>query len=302
MRRTKKTKRFNAAHEVYERIVFALKSGVAPWKKPWVDGAAPMNVVTKRSYNGFNCFSLNLVCIERGYSTGRFLTFEQCKRLGGRVKKGEKAEWVVWRDLMHPAKKDDDGAVLRDGAGVVVRDMDQIMFVDRHYAVFNIEQCDGLPSDYFAVSQAEVQPIESAEKIVREYRNGPSLLHGGDEAYYSPTKDIVCLPPMSQFKNAESYYGTLFHELVHSTGQKTRLDRDMNGVFGTPSYAFEELIAEIGSSVLCNDCGVCPDLGNAAAYCDSWLKCFVDGTIKKKQMLSAFSKAWAAVKYMRESV
>ncbi len=193
MRRTRKTKRFNAAHEVYERIVSALRSGVAPWKKPWVDGMAPMNVVTKRSYNGFNCFSLNLVCIE----------------------------------------------------------------------------------------------------------HGPSLLHGGDEAYYSPTKDIVCLPPMSQFKNAESYYGTLFHELVHSTGQKTRLDRDMNGVFGTPSYAFEELIAEIGSSVLCNDCGVCPDLGNSAAYCDSWLKCFADGTIKKKQMLSAFSKAWSAVKFIQ---
>ena len=133
-----KEKSNERAHEVYERIVSALQSGVVIWKKPWVNGTIPMNVVTKRANNGFNTFALNMVCIERGYATGRFVTFEQCNRLGGKVRKGEKAERVFWRDLVHPAKRDESGVVLKDKAGRVVRDTEKVIYVDRHYSVFNI--------------------------------------------------------------------------------------------------------------------------------------------------------------------
>ena len=299
MRREKKTKRFNAAHEVYERIVSALQSGVAIWMKPWVDGETPMNVVTKRAYNGFNTFALNMVCIERGYATGRFLTFEQCNRLGGKVRKGEKAERVFWRDYVHPAKRDDAGVVVKDEKGMVVKDTSIVIFVDRHYSVFNIDQCEGLPREFFVTKKFDTKPIASAERIVHGYKGGPSISHGGDVAYYSPASDTVCLPEMKNFKNGEGYYGTLFHELVHSTGASCRLKRDLTGAFGTSSYAFEELVAEIGASILCNECGLLPHVENAAAYCESWLQSFIDGTIKKQQMLSAFSKAWAAVKFMQ---
>ena len=295
----KNTKRFNAAHEVYERIVSALQSGVVIWKKPWVDGTIPMNVVTKRAYKGFNTFVLNMLCIERGYATGRFLTFEQCNRLGGKVRKGEKSARVFWRDFVHPAKRDESGVVLKDEAGRVVRDTEKVIFVDRHYSVFNIAQCEGLPSEFFVTTRFDTKPIASAERIVHEYKDGPIISHGGGVAYYSPIRDTVCLPDIENFKSSEGYYGTLFHELVHSTGASSRLERDMTGTFGTSPYAFEELVAEIGSSILCNECGLLPYVEDAATYCDSWLKCFVDGTIKKKQMLSAFSKAWSAVKFIR---
>lgn len=295
----KNTKRFNAAHEVYERIVSALQSGVVIWKKPWVDGTMPMNVVTKRAYRGFNTFVLNMVCIERGYATGRFVTFEQCNRLGGKVRKGEKSARVFWRDFVHPAKRDESGVVLKDEEGSVVRDTEKVIFVDRHYSVFNIAQCEGLPSEFFVTTRFDTKPIASAERIVHEYKDGPIISHGGGVAYYSPIRDTVCLPDIENFKSSEGYYGTLFHELVHSTGASSRLERDMTGTFGTAPYAFEELVAEIGSSILCNECGLLPYVEDAAAYCDSWLKCFVDGTLKKKQMLSAFSKAWAAVRFIR---
>jgi len=142
----------------------------------------------------------------------------------------------------------------------------------RYYRVFNIAQTDGV--DYTAPEPREVEPIDAAESIIERYLgdDGPALTRGGDEAGYSPGIDTVIVPVAEQFDSDDAYYSTIFHELTHSTGHAKRLDREIANTFGTPGYAREELVAELGSAYLSRVAGLDPSgVEQSAAYLNGWI-------------------------------
>ena len=136
-------------------------------------------------------------------------------------------------------------------------------------------------------------------KLKRAFHEGkpnpPKITHDGTQAAYSPKLDAISLPPMDSFESAEGYHATLFHELSHSTGHPTRLDRDtLTGLapFGSPVYSREELVAEFGSAFLCGNAGISPaTLDNQASYIESWRKVLKADTKLVVQAASAGQKA-----------
>lgn len=153
----------------------------------------------------------------------------------------------------------------------------------RHYNVFNAEQCEGIKAPDQAAEEIEAvpfEPIEEADRIVTSYPNGPLVMHTGSAAMYLPGTDTVRIAAPDRFNTRESYYATLFHELAHSTGHKSRLNRGLDEVsapFGSPDYSKEELVAEMGSAFLCAAAGISPPtIEQSAAYIDGWRKKLTD--------------------------
>lgn len=237
---------------VTDRIIASLEEGTAPWRKPWV-GSGPRNVENGRHYSGINVFLLTLA----PYGDPRWGTYQAIKRAGGQVRRHEKSTQIV---LLKRATK------RRDKSAPEVEPDSYFLF--RYYSVFNAEQADGLPPAEDLAFDNE--PIERAEQIALGFI-GPTVTFGGDRAFYSPTIDMVRVPMLDQFTSAEAYYSTLYHELVHSTGHESRLNRLEGTGFGSGPYAKEELVAEMGAAMLCGMAGI-ENLDQSAAYIDHWLQ------------------------------
>jgi antirestriction protein ArdC len=248
---------------ITERILDALNRGIIPWKRPWE--ALEVMSVDGRPYRGINRLLLSWA----GFSDSRFITFRKCAELGGSIRKGEHGFPVVlWNSRkVNVHQKDDKGNEI-----TVAK---QIPFM-RYYYVFNVEQCENILGKLKPLSlpTSDFHPIDAAQRVVEDYTNRPKIMHGGNEAYYSPMTDTVRLPSPKSFHNPEDYYAAAFHELVHSTGHETRLSRDTKNVFGSEDYSKEELIAEIGSAFLCAEAHIdSPELDkNTIAYIQSWIQ------------------------------
>lgn len=235
------------------RIVECLEQGVAPWSIPWV-GGGPVNVRNGRPYRGVNTFMLTMVGATKGYADNRWGTYKAIAESGGNVRKGEKSTRVI---LWKPVGAKETPAGEKSGYLLLTS-----------FAVFNAAQADGVPAP------AEVfkhDPLESAEEIVRGYAGvGPLLQFGGVSATYDVGRDLVACPSLDRFTRSEAYYSTLFHELAHSTGHKSRLDRLTRSGYGSSPYAKEELIAEMTAAMLCGIVGI-DNHDQSAAYVKGWL-------------------------------
>lgn len=255
--------------EIYEkvtdRIIAQLEAGTVPWVKPWTPsgavrptGGLPVNV-SGRAYRGIN--TLILMVAGMPYASNVWLTYQQARKLGGHVRKGEKGTTVVlWKKGRTYTEQNAAG-----------EDVERRGFFATTFTVFNVEQCEGLPVD-IAPALATVAPSELVADYLSE--GGPKLRHGGDRAYYSPSGDVVTMPKPASFGSYEAYLSTLYHELVHSTGHADRLARlERGAVFGDHAYSKEELVAELGAAFLCERSGIeRPELtGNSAAYIAHWL-------------------------------
>lgn len=273
----------NVYEVITNRIIEALEKGVVPWRQPWRSGA-PKNLLSGNAYSGVNAFILAAAsAVGSGCKSEYWLTANQAKEKGGHVRKGERGTPIVfWKRFQN---KDDKEA--RGG------------FMLRYYNVFNLDQTENvkLPKRVLELEPSEKEEIVSAEQIVARYPNRPTIEHGGNKACYTPSLDRVFVPERNSFKTSEHYYNILFHELIHSTGHESRLDRD--GIrsisFGSHEYSVEELIAECGASFLCARAGIQHDLDNSAAYIGSWI-----GNLQKnpKWIIEAGSKAGKAVDYI----
>ena len=252
---------------VTEKIMTALEAGTIPWRKPWADGGVPRNLISKKPYRGINYFLLGA----SKYVSPYWLTYKQAEELGGFVRKGEQSTLIVFWKV--EARKDPEA---QEGE---TSSKDGSRFILRYYRVFNLEQCE-IPADKLAklpkIETRENQPIESCARIVDEMPSRPALTHEGRQASYSSLTDSVTLPPMNLFGSPEEYYATAFHELSHSTGHKSRLNRDTiteSSSFGSTVYSKEELVAEMGAAFLCAEAGISASvIENQAAYVAGWLK------------------------------
>lgn len=262
--------------EVTDRIIAQMENGIIPWQKPSVAAGNCISHATGKPYSLLNQMMLG--------KAGEYVTFKQCQQEGGKVKKGEKANMVVfWKRI---EQKDEETGEVKE-----------VPFL-RYYNVFHIDQCDGLTAKHETHMPATANADEKAEAIITAYvqQSGVRLLHqAGDRAFYSPSADSVTLPLLKQFAQTAEYYSTAFHELTHSTGHASRLNRlDKTAFFGTEAYSKEELVAEIGAAALVNYVGLetSSSFRNSAAYIQNWLKVLKND---KRFIISAAGKAKKAV-------
>lgn len=246
---------------VTDRIIEKLEAGTVPWRQPWNSGNAPRNL-KGNLYRGVNVFLLGMT----EYRSPYWLTFKQAKEAGGSVKKGEQSTLIVfWKRLK-----------VRD------KDTDELKVIPmlRYYRVFNLEQTENvkLPKrvvEHLAQDSHEHVANVSAEQIIAGYANGPRIVEKGSRAYYTPASDMIAVPPKSAFAELSEFYSTLFHEVGHSTGHKSRLDRFKgNQQFGSHAYGREELVAEMTAAFLSAEAGIAVQSteDNTAAYLASWIK------------------------------
>lgn len=265
---TDKKEKRDIQQEVTDRIVAALERGVVPWKKPWrTAGMLPTSVASGKPYRGINVMLLAWAQMLGQYESPYWLTFRQAKAHGGSVRKGEKGTTVVfWK----PIEVADETAPKGKKSVLILR----------YYTVFNLQQTDGVELPPRFVSPLEgrekVEVLPALDAILADYADGPAVVNAKqDRAAYSPTTDTITLPSLEQFDNPGEYAATVLHEVVHSTGHKSRLDRfAVNGEpqhFGSERYAREELVAEIGAAMLAAHSDIQKDDEQTAAYVASWL-------------------------------
>ncbi|MED4852228.1 zincin-like metallopeptidase domain-containing protein [Caldifermentibacillus hisashii] len=260
---------------VTERIIEKLEQGVVPWKRPFIKHPA-VNWRTQKPYKGVNRLLLD---------GGEYATFKQIKEAGGKVKSGEKAQIVIfwkWIEI-----ENEEGEIKK-------------FPLLRYYSVFEINtQCEGLESK--RMDTFEHEPLEKCEEIVKGYENAPEIRHVSGRAYYRPADDIINVPGMKDFEKVEEYYSTLFHEMIHSTGHESRLNRSgvrdlSENPFGSEIYSKEELVAEIGASMLCGIAGIENNtIDNSANYIQSWLEKLKND---KKLIVHASQQAEKACNYI----
>ena len=276
--------------EITDRIVAELEQGVIPWQKPWSGVQGAISHTTGKRYSLLNQILL-------GCRSGEFITFKEAQREGGHIKKGEKASMLVFWKFLENAKRDDNGSVVIGADGKPI--MESVPFL-RYYNVFHIDQCEGIQPRFAEepTPGEHLSPDEAAEGIVQDYvqRSGVKLtIQHSDRAFYRPITDSVTVPELAQFTNVSEYYSTLFHELTHSTGHGSRLNRLTDvAAFGSESYSKEELIAELGAAFLVNHAGLETNgsFRNSAGYIQSWLKALKND---KRLIVSAAGKADKAV-------
>jgi len=286
--------------KVSERIIEGLKTKGLKWFRPWEGGGcSPINNTTGKAYRGYNHFILSITTSQMGYAHNEWITYKQAQAKGGTVRKGQKGTEIVFWNITFVDK---DGNFYRTkdavmSAGLTLADVKKV-FSPRLWSVFNIDQCDDIAPRRTPVKGGKFSPIEEAEKVYNEKYDAekkPTLGHGGESAFYAPSRHHVQMPLQERFVSSDDYYKTLFHELVHSTGHESMLKRlDKVSAFGSEDYSKEELVAEIGSEFLVGITGINPkdNANNSQAYINGWIKKLED---KPKMALSACNQAMKAV-------
>jgi len=276
---------------VTNNILTAMENGVIPWKKPFKTSFSPIpiNFSTGKVYRGINVFLLYLACMQFGYPKNAWLTFRQAKQMGGYVKKGQSSETILfWKSTLFNEKN-----IIQEESELIKK-----VYIARTYNVFNIDQCDGIDENSEILTT--IPTIGSCEEVYAHYPEVKPEVNLGLKAMYIPTLDQIRIPGIQDFHSTSDYYATLFHELVHSTGHTSRLDRE--GISEAKHsnkirYSKEELIAEMGASFLCAFTGIeNHDLtNNSAAYLQSWLQVFKQD---KTMVVKSASQAQKAVDFI----
>ncbi len=270
---------------VTDQIIKSLEAGTPPWLCPWVKTpgqALPANLSSGRRYRSINVLLLNMVQMARGYGLNRWLTFNQARALGGCVRKGETGSQVVFFKLLERDEAANDAATRR------------VIPLLRAFTVFNADQVDGLPEALTAmpVPVDGWSTVEAAEAVLKD--SGAVIRHGGNKAFYRPGDDVIQLPAVGQFPEPASYYATALHELTHWSGAPTRCNRQLLGRQHIEAYAFEELVAEMGSAFLCSHVGLAGEMQHAS-YISHWLAALKSD---KRLIFTAASLAQKAMDFL----
>ena len=282
------------AETVTNEIIEGIQNENLTWEKVWNPKNAPRNYASDRPYLGFNALWLSWVTVSKKFRSPYFLTFNQAKQLGGNVKKDEKGFKVVfWKITKFVKGKASNEEEEND-------DICGRKFTPFIWTVFNIDQIEGIDFSIQDAKERVFSPIETCESIISGYSSCPNIVHEGDDAYYSPSKDFITMPEKETFKGDEQYYSVLFHEMVHSTGHSSRLGRFVERTalvgFGSVEYSKEELIAEMGASFLNAFAGIKDaNFKNSLAYLKGWLKPLKDDP---KMLIYAAQKAHQAANYI----
>lgn len=240
------------------KFITAIEAGLeGNWERPWasVTGAAS-NAVTGKTYQGFNWFLLSLM--ESDGAVGPWATYKQWQSIDAQVRKGEHGVQVL-RPMIVPDKK-----------AIAAGKPDATFVLFKAYRVFAASQVDGYTPKELPEPTGESS--DEAEAWLKAWSGQADVRYGGDRAYYSPKDDYVQLPPREAFTTVAGFFGTATHEAGHWTGHSSRLDRADHQTWGDHTYAYEELIAELCSSIMAHELGIDDEGTNTAKYLESWLK------------------------------
>lgn len=268
---------------ITDRILEVMEQVEAGGLKLW-DGqqSLPMNLATGKPYTGINVLILWGASLRGGFSSNYWLTYKQAAALGGQVRKGEKSELCVFYKPWETVKENEAGETEAKRGAVL-----------KSFRVFNLDQIDGIEPPQ-GPKRGTFSPIEQAEQILKD--SGAVIEIGGSRAFYRPSTDTVHLPERERFTSTENFYAVALHELTHWTGHRSRLARDFSGRFGDEAYAFEELIAELGSAFINAELGIIgATLENHASYLKSWIRVLKSD---KKAILTAAAQAEKARAYI----
>lgn len=282
--------------EVTNQIIAALEAGAHPWVCPWDrqhGSLMPANLTSGRHYRGINVLLLNLRQIAGGYPTHRWLTFQQAHSVGAHVRRGELGTRIVFFKLL---ERDDATGGVPEGRCLAANDEPtrKVIPLLRSFTVFNEAQVEGLPAHLNRPQEPrpDGDAFTAAEALL--ISSGAVVQHGGGRAFYSPSLDLIQMPPIEFFVNFERYYSTALHELTHWTGHPSRCNRTLSTRQHIEGYAFEELVAEMGSAFLSSHCGLQGQLHHAS-YIASWLEALRND---KRLVFSAASLAQKAVDFL----
>ena len=303
IQKTKEPSKVDAALQRFaEMLIKRMEEMQKDWHKGWIGGGSmfglPQNI-SGRTYEGSNAFLLFLHTAENGYKAPVYMTYGQLYKEGAHVLKGEKAVPVFkWGFSI----KDKDGKKVTEEEFDNMTDDEKKECKRRPflkiYPEFNIDQTnmsevnkekyDAVVSQF---RKTDVPTItdgmyvnKAIDRMMEKQEWVCKIQYDKEEkgAYYSPAKDIVVLPTKAQFrihpddpeecfKDGQEYYGTALHEMAHSTGHPSRLDRLKPAAFGSPEYAKEELVAELTSAMVGNTLGFDRRISdNNVAYLQNW--------------------------------
>jgi antirestriction protein ArdC len=251
------------------KIVASLEQGVRPWMKPWSGENAAGRITRPLRHNGTPYAGINILmlwgaAIEHSFTSPSWMTFQQALAMNAHVRKGEKGSLVVYANTLTRTEKDAEGHEVER----------EIPFL-KGYTVFNVEQIEGLPEQYYAKPEprfSAVHRVAHAEAFFAATH--AEIRCGGGRAYYAQEADYIQLPPIESFRDTESFYATLAHECCHWTKHPSRVERDFGRkVWGDEGYAREELVAELGAAFLCADFELTPEVReDHASYIATWLQ------------------------------
>jgi len=280
--------RFNIHQHITDQIVETIERGASEFSLPWNRGGnilRPTNIESGKPYQGVNVVALWATSELRGFNSGVFGTYRQWTEKKARVRKGERASYVVFYKEYDVAQDGETESSTR--------------LVARATPVFAAEQVDGYTAPVIA-SPEPVEPIAACETFVAATK--AILHHGGDRAFYRPSTDEIHLPNHEAFTGSktrgasEAYYGILLHELTHWTSHPSRCARELGKRFGDSAYAMEELVAELGAAFLCADLGIAPEpRPDHAQYLASWLDVLKGDN---RAIFTAASKASEAARFL----
>lgn len=277
---------------VTEKIIADLEAGTRPWHKPWSAGTLAGRITRPLRANGVPYRGLNIILLwasaaAQGFAAPMWMTYRQAQSLGGQVRKGSRGETVVYADTLTRTETDADG-----------QDRDVAIPFMKGYAVFNVDQIDGLPAHLYA-HDVQVPEPEARHAAADAFFQATQadIRHGGDRAFYAVGPDYIQMPPFNAFEDPAAYYATLAHEAAHWTRHPTRLDRSFGRKrWGDAGYAQEELVAELSAAFLCADLGLAPEPRDEhAAYIASWLRALKND---KRFVFQAAAHAQRAVDYL----
>lgn len=303
---------------VTDKVISMFKNAkISDYKRAWKDDQffIPLNYDSKKPYRGVNRLLLEEnIGIIGSFANPYFLTFKQIKKHGGKLKKGSKGYEVIYYSFIYsvPAAPNRKALKTTEVADVIAHlqkynlpeSVVKRVPLLRYYRVFNGKDVEGIQFNLQEVKIGRAVPDnapenQAAQSIVENYPNAPEIKHGGNRAYYSPPADYVQMPNASNFDSANDYYRTLFHELIHSTGHPSRLNRELNTNHKSEAYAKEELTAEMGAVFLSAWAGILwYNNKNHAAYLKSWNNAIKEAENDSKFIMRAAAAAQKATDHI----
>ncbi len=277
---------------ITNQIITALETGVRPWVKPWHSDHATGRITRPLRYNGepysgINILSLWSSATVQGFTSPTWMTFRQSEELKAKVRKGEKGSLVVYANKITRTEENENGD-----------EVERAIPYLKGYTVFNVEQIENLPERFYEKPEPRFDPVQRIEHAEDFFKDtGADIRHGGNRAFYAIHPNYVQMPPFEAFRDAESYYATLAHEVTHWTRHPSRLDREFGRKkYGDEGYAKEELVAELGAAFLCADLEITLEArDDHASYIASWLKALKDD---KRAIFHAAAHAQRAVDFL----
>jgi antirestriction protein ArdC len=280
---------------ITNQLILLIEQGIKPWERPW-HTTPYQNLLTGHKYSGINPIICSVDSLIYDYEQPFFVGFNQAKQQGWKIKKGSKSTWIRWGGTYSKETENPDTGEIKKEfiQGFKWQNIFNVACIDDRESDLKVrERIKELTSNQGGNKEPRIQEIEALIE-----RHNPTTKFGGNLACYQPSTDTISLPKYENFSKAIAYYSSYLHELVHWTSSDKRCHRTLNHKFGSSAYAFEELIAEIGAAMLCNELGIDSQLEHHASYLENWLS-ILKGD--KKAFFQAAQKASEAANYLLEN-